>query len=73
MKNIAIILAGGSGNRFASNLPKQFLTINNKTILEYSIEAFENSNLIDDIIIVANPNYFQETQQIVSQRDFKKL
>jgi len=73
MKNIAIILAGGSGNRFASNLPKQFLTINNKTILEYSIEAFENSNLIDDIIIVANPNYFQETQQIVSQRDFKKI
>ncbi len=73
MKNIAIILAGGSGNRFSSILPKQFLKIDNKTILEYSITAFEDCEQIDEIIVVSNANYLQETQEIIAQCNFKKI
>jgi len=65
LKNIAIILAGGSGNRFASDLPKQFSKIENKTILEYSIDAFEQNKQIDEIIVVSNPSFIEKTQEII--------
>ncbi len=40
--NYAIIVAGGKGSRFGSDLPKQFLNLGNKPILMHSIEAFHN-------------------------------
>ena len=57
MKNISIILASGSGSRFGGKLPKQFHLIDGKTVLEHSILAFNNNQLIDKIIVVANPNF----------------
>ena len=51
--NSAIILAGGSGTRFKSDLPKQFIEVNNrKKIIDFSIEAFEKNKYIDELIIV---------------------
>ena len=38
IKNIAIILAGGSGIRFGGEIPKQFEFLNNKRIIDYSLE-----------------------------------
>lgn len=52
MKNIAIILAGGKGRRMGADISKQFLTINSKPIICYTIEAFQKSDLIDEIIVV---------------------
>ena len=72
MKNIAIILASGSGSRFNNQVPKQFFKIINKTVLEYSIEAFQNHNKIDEIIIVSNPDYIQKTKEL-SQKYSKVL
>ncbi|MDD0799455.1 NTP transferase domain-containing protein, partial [Campylobacter coli] len=40
-KNIAVILAGGSGSRFGLNFPKQFAKLAGKTIIEHTIETFE--------------------------------
>ena len=48
-KSIAIILAGGSGNRMKGDIPKQFMKILEKEVLVYSLQAFEKSN-IDEII-----------------------
>lgn len=64
MKNCAIILASGTGERLGLDIPKQFYKINNKTLLEYSIEAFEFHNEISSIIVVANPKYIDVTQEI---------
>lgn len=69
----AIILSGGIGTRFGNQLPKQFLKINNKTILEYSIETFETHNLINKIIIVSNPNFIEETKEILAKNNYKKF
>ncbi|HPX75490.1 MAG TPA: 2-C-methyl-D-erythritol 4-phosphate cytidylyltransferase, partial [Bacteroidales bacterium] len=69
----AIILSGGVGTRFGNQLPKQFLKINNKTILEYSIETFETHNLIDKIIIVSNPNFIKKTKEILAKNNYKKV
>lgn len=58
--NIAIILAAGSGARFESETPKQFVEIGNKKIIQYSIDAFETSQLIDRIIIVVSELFVDE-------------
>ena len=48
----AVIPAAGVGRRIGSEIPKQYLKINGKTILEFSIELFLNHNLIDGVVIV---------------------
>ena len=58
--NIAIILAGGSGTRFKSRIPKQYFKIGNKSIINYTIDAFEKSSLIDKVIIVVDKKYIND-------------
>ncbi len=55
--NIAAILAGGSGKRFGENTPKQFLALNGKLVIEYSIEVFQQHADIDEIILVVPSDY----------------
>ncbi|MBC2801542.1 2-C-methyl-D-erythritol 4-phosphate cytidylyltransferase, partial [Campylobacter jejuni] len=57
MKNYGIILASGIGKRFGSELPKQLVKISGKTIFEHTLQIFENSSHIDDIIVGVNPLY----------------
>ena len=58
--NIAIILASGSGTRFDPEIPKQYIEIGNKKIIQYSIDAFTISKFIDQIIIVVTNKYVEE-------------
>ena len=67
MKNITIILASGTGSRSGLNIPKQFYKIKEKTLLEYSIEAFQNNTNIDEIIIVSNPNFIELTKELANK------
>lgn len=73
MKNYAIILASGSGERFGYNIPKQFVEVNSKTLLEYSIDAFEFHKEIHGIILVSNPDFIEETGKIIEKNDYKKI
>lgn len=50
-KNIALVTAGGIGARTLQEIPKQFITVNNKPILIYTLEAFQNHPLIDEIAV----------------------
>lgn len=50
----AIIVAAGKGTRMGSELPKQYMTIAGKTILDTTLYKFEKSNEIDEIILVVN-------------------
>lgn len=58
MKNIGIILAGGVGSRFKGDKPKQYYQINGKEMVYYSIEAFKNSQTLDDFIVVVDETEF---------------
>ena len=53
-KNIAIILAAGSGKRFGENIPKQFENLNGRLVIDYSMQVFLNNKFINGIIIVSN-------------------
>lgn len=50
--NIAIIIAGGSGTRMGQSIPKQFITINDKPVLLYTLEGFQKHPMIDAIEVV---------------------
>ena len=71
MINYAVILASGKGERFGSEVPKQFIKICGKTILEHSVEIFEQNNKIDKIIVVITPEYEQKAKDILSK--YKKI
>ncbi len=73
MKNIGIILAGGSGLRMGNKLPKQFLTLSGQTILEYSLNAFQQNKDIDEIFIVIQTNFIEKIKEILHQRPFSKV
>ncbi|SHL81782.1 2-C-methyl-D-erythritol 4-phosphate cytidylyltransferase [Anaerocolumna jejuensis DSM 15929] len=51
----AILLAGGSGKRMQSDIPKQYMLLGEKPVLCYSLAAFDQSR-VDEIILVANKN-----------------
>jgi len=71
--NIAVILAGGIGNRLGNNIPKQFLKIAGKTVMEMSIEVFENNAQIHEIAIVIHKAYTSVIEEMVSANNWKKV
>lgn len=50
--NIAVIIAGGSGLRMGQDIPKQFINVYDKPIILYTLESFQNNELIDAIEVV---------------------
>ncbi|WP_321516480.1 2-C-methyl-D-erythritol 4-phosphate cytidylyltransferase [Marinifilum fragile] len=73
MKNVAVLLAGGSGKRMGTSLPKQFLKIADKPIIQHSIEAFENHPNIDEICIIINADYHKEINDLVADKNYNKV
>lgn len=51
--NIVLLIAGGVGSRFGANIPKQFVEINNKPIIAYTLETFQKAIEIDQIVVVS--------------------
>ena len=73
MKTMAIVLAGGSGKRMNSSVKKQFLEINGKPLLVYSLKTFEES-FIDEVVLVTSEEDKEYCQtEIVEKYGFKKV
>lgn len=60
-----VIPAGGSGTRFGGVVPKQFLRLGRKPILQHAIEAFESSPRIDEIVVVVPEEYMRKAEMLV--------
>jgi 2-C-methyl-D-erythritol 4-phosphate cytidylyltransferase len=74
MKIVAIIVAGGSSNRFGDKIPKQFQTVANKPLLSHTIGKFEQATLVDKIIVVVAEEFLIHTaEKIIDPYDFKKV
>ncbi|WP_347455433.1 bifunctional cytidylyltransferase/SDR family oxidoreductase [Acinetobacter thermotolerans] len=73
MKNIAVILSGGSGSRFGGALPKQFTKLAGKAIIEYTIDVFQNSDEIDEILIVSQTQHINRTWDIIKKNKWSKI
>ena len=65
MKKYAVIVAGGTGSRMNSNIPKQFLLINNKPLLFYTIDVFLKTYDDMQIILVLPKDHISKGQEII--------
>lgn len=73
-KRAAIILAAGKGKRMQSRIPKQYLEVNGNTILYYTLKQFEESNIIDEIILVTGAKDEEYCKkEIIERYQFKKV
>lgn len=73
MKTIAIIPAAGIGKRVNSSVPKQFVKINNKELIAYTISVFQKNPEIGEIIIATRTEYFELINEIKKRYGFSKL
>lgn len=71
--NLVAILAGGVGARMGMNLPKQFLQFAGRTVLEHSVQAFENHPDVNKILIVMNSDYVDEAKAIIKKNNWPKV
>lgn len=73
MKTIGIVLAAGRGSRMNSDVAKQYMLIQGKPVLYYSLKAFEES-VVDEIIIVTSRDEITFCQkEIVERYHFSKV
>ena len=56
----ALIAAGGRGHRFGTAQPKQFLSLGGRSILERSVDAFRNCDVIDDLVVAVPPEVAED-------------
>jgi len=56
-KITAILLSGGTGTRLGSATPKQYLPLQGKPLVSYSLELFESLSFIREIIVVCSPSF----------------
>lgn len=73
MKYFVIIPSAGTGNRFGSKIPKQYIKVKGKEILAYSINVFERCKLISGIVISSDLLYFRKIQKIIKHNKFQKI
>ncbi len=69
----ALIVAGGTGSRMGTDIPKQFLELSGKPVIAYTIEAFEKSDFIDEIVIVTLEEYIVYCKDIVDSYGLSKV
>jgi len=73
MTTIAIIPAGGKGLRSGSATPKQYLKVNGKPIIVYTLQSFQKNKLIDRIIIAAEHEYFNLLIELIKKYRLNKV
>jgi 2-C-methyl-D-erythritol 4-phosphate cytidylyltransferase len=68
-----VIPAGGKGKRGATETPKQYLRFRGKELIVYTLEVFQKNNLVDEIIISAEPDYFSLLEEIKKKFHLTKI
>lgn len=63
----AIIVAAGVGTRMGNPIPKQFLEINGRSILEHTLKSFLEADMFNEIIIVHSEEYWDRIKSIIDQ------
>jgi len=72
--NIAVILAGGIGSRVGGTTPKQLLPLaDGRSVLEHSVDAFEQAACIDEIAIVMHPDHLSALQALCEKNAWRKV
>lgn len=70
---VAVIIAGGVGSRMGANIPKQFVLVEGKPVLFYTLEAFEKHPMVDAIELVLIEGWEKDVEMWKDQYGISKL
>jgi len=74
MKKIqAIIALGGTGTRLKASVPKPFMELNGKPLCVYALDIFEQSPIINSIIVVGHPDKLLDYNDLIRRYHFQKI
>lgn len=73
MSTIAVLIAGGSGNRMGQDIPKQFINVYDKPVLIYTLEGFQKHPMIDAIEVVCIDGWHDILRAYAKQFNIDKL
>jgi ribitol-5-phosphate 2-dehydrogenase (NADP+) / D-ribitol-5-phosphate cytidylyltransferase len=72
-KAVGVILSGGTGVRFGGAVPKQYTKLAGKLVIEHTMEVFERSESISQIIVVTKPEFFSLIWELCEKNGWRKL
>jgi len=70
---IGIILASGTGQRFGDSQPKQFMKLAGLPVIVHTLKAFQDSPLIDGVIVVSHEDYLDDVWEMVRLHALSKV
>ena len=73
MKIYVILLAGGVGKRMGADIPKQFMEVDGKPIIVYSIENFQRNPQIEKIVVVCVKDWIDHLRKLIKQYALTKV
>lgn len=71
--NVAVILAAGNGKRLGGEIPKQFVAVGHKMVIEFSIEQFQQHPDIDEIAVITSADFINVVNDIKANPAYSKL
>jgi 2-C-methyl-D-erythritol 4-phosphate cytidylyltransferase len=73
MRTVAVVLAGGSGERFGTPVPKQLLPLAGRPMIEHSVAAFERAPAVDAILVVMAAGHAGQVRALLGTGGYAKL
>ena len=72
-RNVAVVLAGGTGSRVGLAVPKQLIKVAGKPIMEHTIAALQASPLIDEIVVLMTPGHLDAVRALTRSGAYPKV
>jgi len=73
LRNVAVVLAGGTGSRVGLSIPKQLIKVAGKPIMEHTIGVLQASPLIDEIIVLMTPGHLDAVHAMLRPGAYPKV
>jgi ribitol-5-phosphate 2-dehydrogenase (NADP+) / D-ribitol-5-phosphate cytidylyltransferase len=73
MQTVAVVLAGGSGERFGTGVPKQLLPLAGRPLIEHSVAAFDQAPGVDTILVVMTADHAGQAREVLAGNGYRKL
>src|SRR5689334_8401266 len=73
MRTVAVVLAGGTGERFGTGVPKQLLPFAGRPLIEHSVAAFDQAPAVDAVLVVMAASHADQVRDALVADGYRKL
>jgi 2-C-methyl-D-erythritol 4-phosphate cytidylyltransferase len=73
MRTVAVVLAGGTGERFGTGVPKQLLPFAGRPLIEHSVAAFDEAPAVDSVLVVMAAGHADRAREVLAGCGYRKL